>query len=223
MPSYTAQVSEGFNCKIMSIKSQYWKNYYQKNKEKLRKYFRGYMRQWRKDNPEKSRNSCKKWASQNKEHKKIYNLNYYLENREKILKQSKEYHQKNREKDQRNKRKYYYSKERKDVKYRIDKSISRSINRGLNGGKAGRKWETLVGYTCQDLTEHLEKQFDENMSWENYGSYWEIDHIRPKSLFHFDNSEDIEFKECWALENLQPLEKTINKKKGNKLVGTLYN
>ena len=27
------------------------------------------------------------------------------------------------------------------------------------------------------LREHLENLFDENMNWDNYGSYWEVDHI----------------------------------------------
>jgi 5-methylcytosine-specific restriction endonuclease McrA len=60
------------------------------------------------------------------------------------------------------------------------------------------------------------------MTWDNHGKYekgkkkWQIDHIKPKSLFNFETPEDPEFKECWALENLQPLEAMENIKKGNK-------
>ena len=54
------------------------------------------------------------------------------------------------------------------------------------------------------------------MSWDNYGSYWHVDHIKPKSLFHYNNSENPEFKKCWALENLQPLEKFENIRKRDK-------
>lgn len=54
------------------------------------------------------------------------------------------------------------------------------------------------------------------MNWDNYGSYWHIDHIKPISLFKYETAEDPEFKKCWALDNLQPLEKIANLKKGNK-------
>ena len=62
---------------------------------------------------------------------------------------------------------------------------------------------------------HLEKQFKEGMTWNNYGYYgWHIDHIRPVSSFNFNSYDDPEFKECWALSNLQPLwgKENISKK-----------
>lgn len=92
--------------------------------------------------------------------------------------------------------------------------MARTIGECLKGKKAGRKWEHLVGYTLQDLIIHLEAQFDEKMNWSNYGK-WEVDHIKPKSLFVYVSPEDSEFKKCWALKNLQPLEKSANRKKFN--------
>ena len=64
----------------------------------------------------------------------------------------------------------------------------------------------------------MEKQFDKAMSWDNYGSYWEIDHIKPKSLFNYVYPEDLEFQKCWALNNFQPLEKGANRRKYNKFI-----
>ncbi|MEK7173272.1 MAG: hypothetical protein AAB723_03815 [Patescibacteria group bacterium] len=86
----------------------------------------------------------------------------------------------------------------------------------LKDKKAGKKWESLVGYTLKDLMGHLEKQFDDKILWDSYGSYWAVDHIRPKTLFNYTSPNDLEFKQCWALENLQPLEKMQNIKKGNR-------
>ena len=40
-------------------------------------------------------------------------------------------------------------------------------------------------------------------------------HIKPKSLFNYTYPEDQEFKDCWALNNLQPMEKIANIKKSN--------
>lgn len=59
------------------------------------------------------------------------------------------------------------------------------------------------------------------MSWENYGDYWQIDHIVPQSKLCFSSMEDDNFKKCWALENLRPLEGFLNRKKYNKLIEEL--
>jgi len=101
--------------------------------------------------------------------------------------------------------------------------LNASIHWGIWSGIRGRrrspnsKWEKLIGYSLNDLMKHLEKQFDENMNWGNYGGYWELDHIKPKSSFKFTSQNDIEFKECWSLSNLRPLEKMANRKK-NKFI-----
>ena len=61
------------------------------------------------------------------------------------------------------------------------------------------------------------------MAWDNYGGRtedprktWHIDHIIPHSSFNYISLEDTEFQKCWALENLRPLEKIENMKKGNR-------
>jgi hypothetical protein len=57
------------------------------------------------------------------------------------------------------------------------------------------------------------------MSWENYGKYtWHIDHITPVAAFNYDNPECLDFKKCWALSNLQPLEAKKNHSKKDKIV-----
>jgi hypothetical protein len=63
--------------------------------------------------------------------------------------------------------------------------------------------------------QHLEKQFTEGMTWDNYGQ-WHVDHIRPMSSFNFTSLDDPEFKECWDLSNLQPLWETENLSKGSR-------
>lgn len=87
---------------------------------------------------------------------------------------------------------------------RINESMGAMIYLALKEKKNGHKWEDLVGYTCEDLMSHLESQFKDGMSWGNKGQ-WHIDHIIPRSYFHFNSPEDTEFKDCWALSNLQPL------------------
>lgn len=73
----------------------------------------------------------------------------------------------------------------------------------------------LLGYSTKELLEHLESKFLDGMTWDNYGK-WHVDHIRPDSSFQYKSTYDKDFKECWALSNLQPLWAKDNLKKGNK-------
>jgi len=108
-----------------------------------------------------------------------------------------------------------------DKKHSIKMSMSNSIRKALhkkNSSKNGYHWEVLVGYTCEKLMRHLESQFAIGMSWDNYGNGgWHIDHKIPVSVFNFTDVSHLDFKRCWALENLQPLWAKENLKKGAKL------
>ena len=105
---------------------------------------------------------------------------------------------------------------RKDPAIRLSQAISSGIRRALYSVKNGYPWESLVGYTLDDLRKHLEDQFQPGMSWDNYGQ-WHIDHIIPVSLWCFEGPDDSEFKQCWALCNLQPLWAEENMKKNNRV------
>jgi hypothetical protein len=105
---------------------------------------------------------------------------------------------------------------------RISSLVRYSLRRkGLN--KEGASWREMVDYSPTDLMLHLEKQFKDGMGWHNMNE-WHIDHKLPISSFEFSHYTDIGFKQCWALDNLQPLWAMENMKKHNKIlteVGTL--
>lgn len=102
-----------------------------------------------------------------------------------------------------------------DPQYKLSNRMSLLIRRTLRGKKFGRSWESLVGYTAQELKQHLESLWQSGMTWNNYG-LWHIDHIIPESLWQYSSPSDSEFKQCWSLANLQPLWAIANMKKGNK-------
>lgn len=108
----------------------------------------------------------------------------------------------------------YYREYNSRPKQKIRSSVARGMRYSLGDGKNGRSWESLVGYTLDDLMAHLEPQFTEGMSWENYGE-WHIDHIKPISHFNFGSTSDPEFHQCWSLWNLQPLWASDNLSKHN--------
>lgn len=88
--------------------------------------------------------------------------------------------------------------------WRVDNRMRSAIYQALAGKKAGRSWEHLVGYTLDELTRHLERQFTKGMSWQNMGE-WHIDHILARASFSYEVAEDPSFRACWALTNLRPL------------------
>jgi len=178
--------------------NEYRKKYYIRNKEECIVSGRNYRK--------------------TKKHKK-WKKEYLKKNKDRILKYSKEYNFKNKEK-----RNSKLKKIRKtNIRFCLNNGLSRSIATALKGNKAGRHWETLVNFTLVDLINHLEKQFTPEMNFDNYGSYWHIDHIIPKSWFIYKTPEDIGFKMCWDLDNLQPLEKHKNMFKKNRLLYIPYN
>lgn len=99
--------------------------------------------------------------------------------------------------------------------------IGNLIRAGIvSGSKRRRSWESLVGYTVADLMSHLERQFLPGMSWDNRGE-WHIDHRRPLCSFEFQTPDDPQFREAWALTNLQPLWAVDNLKKSGRLTHLL--
>lgn len=154
-------------------------------------------------------NKYKMWKEKNPEYRK----KHYAENREKCKSYVRKWQYKNPEK---------MSVIRKRMNSTPKGKISRCMRRGIyysiiKGSKANRHWEDLVGFTAEKLKKHLEKQFKPEMNWKNYGSYWHIDHKIPIAVFNFSNPDDLDFKLCWSLKNLHPLEAKKNISKGSKI------
>lgn len=103
---------------------------------------------------------------------------------------------------------------------KINNSLSNAIVYSLfySHYDTPKKWEKIVGYSRQELKQHLEKQFTPEMNWNNHSIYWQIDHMKPKSSFNFNDTNDKEFLECWSIGNLRPLKVFDNFSKRNKEV-----
>lgn len=95
---------------------------------------------------------------------------------------------------------------------RLIDSVRSRMWSALKGKTTGKLFARLQ-YGVEELMIHLEERFQPGMSWENYGA-WHVDHVKPCALF--DQMDEIQFLECWALGNLQPLWATDNCKKGAK-------
>lgn len=99
-----------------------------------------------------------------------------------------------------------------DPAFALNQRMRGAVKNHLSGRKCGRPWQSLVGYTLDDLVRHLERQFPRGMTWQNR-RLWHVDHILPLSSFKFTTTDDPEFKAAWALTNLRPLWKRENLQK----------
>ncbi len=123
-------------------------------------------------------NYNKTWAEDNKDHVREYN-------------------------------KLYTRKVRKDIVERIYKNVMARASKykKKKGLITLKPYKEILGCSKQYLAKHLESKFDENMNWNNYGTYWEIDH--EIELFRCHDVEDFELINHFT--NLRPLEKNKNR------------
>jgi len=177
------------------------------------------------NNKEKHKQHVINYQKNNQDKIKIIRKKYYEKNKSTILPKLKEYRKEYNKRPEvilrrRESKRKSDRKRMLDPYHRISNNMRGNMYHALKAKKGFRKWETLVGYTLQDLINHIEPLLvNTTMTWETYGKEWHIDHIKPKSLFKYDNTDCQEFRDCWALSNLQPLPKLDNIRKGNRWIG----
>ena len=194
--------------KTIDKQRQIAKDKYHSLTEEEREEYNKYKREWYHKNKEvineKRREQYKNDPSLREKHSQ-WSKAYYQDNREDLIQNAVEY--------KRNRR-------QNDIVYKLRHVVSNAVwyaVTGQRGSKGGKTFDELP-YTPHDLKEHLENQFDDNMTWENYGSYWHIDHIYPHSKLPYDSLKHPNFQKAWALSNLRPLEAKENQSKGDKIL-----
>jgi hypothetical protein len=157
----------------------------------------------------------KRYYSKNKQDINEWYKGWRKDNKDKLKEYSQQWNKENREHVNEYKRNYERKRRAEDPKYRLAARTRTAVYTCLKERDVAKYRSTfqLLGYTIEELMSHLEKQFTEGMTWENYGQ-WHVDHIKPMTSFKFESLEDPEFKECWKLENLQPLWGPDNLSKG---------
>ena len=103
---------------------------------------------------------------------------------------------------------------------RLNDNFKNQIYRSIRDNKGGRHWETLVDFTFEEYLTHLQNLLPSNKTINDLGYNFQVDHIIPKSLFNFSSYADYEFKLCWSLKNLQPLEGFKNQSKNDRYIGS---
>lgn len=182
-------------------------------------------KKYRAENKLRLNENANKYYKKNKERVK----QYYLDNKELILQKNKEYYVENKEAINLYVKKYKvenketlkvtgrnYRKQRKknDPLYKLTSDVRNLIYGAFKRRftKKSKKTIEILGCTFEEFYQHLESKFDDKMNWDNQGSYWHIDHIKPISLA----KNEQEVYELNHYTNFQPLYWEDNLKKSNK-------
>jgi len=213
---------------VKEKKKEYSAEYYARPevKERIKEYDAKPENKERKKEYDAEYNARPEIKERNNQRQKEYDAEYRArpEIKERNNQRQKIYDAKPENKEIRNQR----EKERyqTDSCYKLRSCISRSVRNGLKkncGSKHGSSILSKLPYTIQELRQHIESLFEPWMNWQNHGKYnpnrrtWQIDHIKPHSSFHYTDMDCQEFKDCWSLSNLRPLETIANIRKGNKI------
>ena len=104
-----------------------------------------------------------------------------------------------------------------NINYRIKKSLAARLRTILVKNDSTMKY---IGCNIQYLREWFEFNFTSEMNWDNYGSYWSIDHIVPACKFDL-TLEDEKFK-CSNWSNLMPVTIKYNSSKKEIDINQIY-
>jgi hypothetical protein len=155
------------------------RQYYAKRDDPVfKEYSREKARAWAKANPEANRARANAWGKANRER---------YRQRMKIWKPA-----------------YRKQKRQTDPVYRIVERLRRRIREAFKGIRKSTSTWKLIGCDLDWLLAWLEVQLKSGMTWENYGSVWHIDHVRPFASFP-DLTDPAQQRLCCHWTNLQPL------------------
>jgi hypothetical protein len=113
-------------------------------------------------------------------------------------------------------REWNRTKYQTDLGFKLRHVTAARISQALKTYQTLKKDRTIeyLGCTMDEYTYYLEQMFTPDMSWDNYGEYWEIDHIKP--IDAFDLNDEDQLYEAFKYTNTQPLKKEDNREKSNR-------
>lgn len=147
----------------------------------------------------------------------LYMKEYFLSNKDKITIKEKEWRENNKDKFN-NYHNNYHKQRRNNPLIKLHKFVMGGMYRGLKLGSKDISSLEIVGLNSwEEFKFHIESQFINGMTWENYGKgknneTWHIDHIIPinsaitleevKKLNYYTN-----LRPMWCSDNIRKKDK----------------
>lgn len=214
------------------------RKYREENMDKVRAYEKEYRPKYLEEHKEEKKASNRAYYEENKDRIKTQTKEYREENIEWALEYAKQYYQDNKEelKERAREHREEYKPRRNELqnearknnpfeklKHNVSNLIRITIQR-QGSSKAGNSIIDHLGYSIEQLKNHLESLFEPWMTWNNWSKYdpniwddnnsttwtWQLDHIIPQSDLPYNSMTDDNFKRCWDLSNLRPYSAKLN-------------
>ncbi len=175
------------NCK--SCDANIRKNYKSASKE-YQKQQHEKLKEWKKDYYKNNKSWIQKWQQ-----------NWYKDNKEQLNSKHKIYREENQEKEQKRHAKYHKDNKEKIYAYRKrfykehpEKKLISSCRlriKDLLEGSGTNNNKKYIGCSIDFLLDWFKYQlsFSHDMTFDNYGSYWHIDHVIPCSKWDLSLEE----------------------------------
>ena len=125
----------------------------------------------------------------------------------------------------------FHERYHNDMVFRLRSVLSGLLNKKvravLNDKMPNKNTMEYLGCSIQEFMDHIEDQFQPDMTWDNYGRIegtrcWELDHIVP-AMYREDGREptveDLIKRSHYT--NFQPLWADENESKGNRFIGKM--
>jgi hypothetical protein len=149
----------------------------------------------------------KKYREKNKEKRNVHNKMYREIHKEEIALRMKDYNKIYKETHKEDRKKYRKTKKEKDENYRVEQILRSKLHTFLKS-KNIELYSDLIGCSLKHFKEWIEYNFTNQMNWNNYGTYWHMDHIIPVCIFDLTCEEEQKF--CFNWKNTRPLEAILN-------------
>jgi len=146
---------------------------------------------------------CRDYKSKNKDSIKKYNKEYKKENNEAISLYNTKYNTENRYKIQTRQTIQHKERRQTDPAYKMSIVLRNRFRKFYKGITVSSSFIDLIGCVYQNYLKWIEFSFDSNMSWENHGDVWHIDHVLLCYLFNHEDENDR--KICFNWKNTRPL------------------
>jgi len=159
---------------------------------------------------------CRNYKRRNKEKISEYNKKYKSAFAEDISEYNHNYSKNNRATIQKRHTAYLKNRRNTNPEYKMACMIRKRIYTAFNSQNTNTDRHTsqdLLGCDYTFLKEWLESQFIKEMTYENHGKVWHIDHVIPCARFDLSNEE--EQYRCANWTNLQPKLAIDNLSKGD--------
>jgi hypothetical protein len=139
--------------------------------------------QWARDNPDKRAKIMRNWKNEN-----AAKWNSYQ-------------------------RQYQRHKLRTDENFKLALYLRTRPWQAIKGIRKAGSFVRDLGCSIEEVRIYIEQKFSGRMSWKNWGSYWELDHVKPLAMFDLTNRR--QFLRACHYTNLQPLSIKEHRRKTN--------